>query len=249
MRRKRRPRQLDLFEYQKPIEVSADEVPSALVEAVRAEMKQHRFFAKLEVEVELRRWRTVRVEVKVHDGRLRLQLSEAFRAADAVTLAAATRIMLRKLRGRPVLSSDHAVFNRFAHSRQARALLPAPRRKPRYRPQGRFFDLAELFDAVNQRYLGGALRQPTLGWSRHFYRRLGAYYPDEDLILLNHRLDSPLTPRLVVEFVLYHEMLHKKHGARGEGAARRYHTREFRREERQFQGWQEAEQWCNEITW
>lgn len=102
-------------------------------------------------------------------------------------------------------------------------------------PQGKHFDLHALFEQLNQRYFAGALVRPHIGWSTRSWRRqFGCYDPGPNQIVLNRRMDHPVVPQFVVEYVLFHEMLHVKHPTRRSGCTLLSHSPEFRREEKQF---------------
>jgi predicted metal-dependent hydrolase len=47
-------------------------------------------------------------------------------------------------------------------------------------------------------------------------------------------MDHPRVPRVAVEYVLYHEMLHVKHPTRRSGCSLLSHSPEFRAEEKRF---------------
>ena len=103
-------------------------------------------------------------------------------------------------------------------------------------PQGRHFDLHQMFDDLNGRYFEGQLQRPQIGWSRRSWRRqFGCYDPGPNQILLNRRMDRPKVPRFAVEYVLFHEMLHVKHPTRRSGCSLVSHSREFREEEKRFE--------------
>ncbi|MBI2875813.1 MAG: hypothetical protein HYY20_02905 [Candidatus Tectomicrobia bacterium] len=110
--------------------------------------------------------------------------------------------------------------------------------------RGRHYDLKALFEKINAERFQGKLDPPGLTWSRTFtFRKFGHYHPTRDLVMISLTLDDPGVPPFVIEFVLYHELLHKKLGIRREGSIRRAHTEEFRREERRFPHYQDAEAW------
>lgn len=234
----------------RPARPTVRPAPDALRTVVAREFAGFRSLSHLRLVVELFPYRDVKISAAVQDGALCIRLGEAFQAADEATLRAAARIVLHKLTGRRTRPADHAAFNRFSETPAARALLPlhtaTPR--PRYRTVGRHYSLPRLFDALNRRYFHGALPRPNLGWSPQFVSRLGSYYSETDLILLNARLDDARVPPLLVEYILYHEMLHKKHGYRIVGGRRQYHTRQFRQDERRFDGYEEAQRLCESFA-
>ena len=64
--------------------------------------------------------------------------------------------------------------------------------------------------------------------------------------LVSRSLDREGVPPGVLDYVMYHEMLHIRHGSEYSGGRRRIHTGEFRSDERRFEGWREAEAWLRE---
>jgi predicted metal-dependent hydrolase len=86
------------------------------------------------------------------------------------------------------------------------------------------------------------MARPDVGWSRQASRTmLGHYDPSHNAIVISRILDRPGTPRLAVEYVMYHEMLHLKHPAEHRGARRCVHTRAFKTEEKLFEKFREAQ--------
>jgi hypothetical protein len=61
-------------------------------------------------------------------------------------------------------------------------------------------------------------------------------------------LDSNDVPDYVVEYVLYHEMLHIKHPARLINGRRHRHTSAFRFDERKFVDYEKAQQWIERLA-
>ena len=57
---------------------------------------------------------------------------------------------------------------------------------------------------------------------------LGHYDPSHNAIVLSRILDRSDTPRLAVEYVLFHEMLHLRYPAEHSGVRRCVHTRDFK---------------------
>ncbi|HSU67137.1 MAG TPA: hypothetical protein VLJ39_09710 [Tepidisphaeraceae bacterium] len=110
------------------------------------------------------------------------------------------------------------------------------------RSRGAVYDLGESFDRVNVRYFGGSMPRPKLTWSQSFTgRKFGHYDWLADTVMVSRTLDAPGVPGFVVDYIMYHELLHKKHGiswTNGRGYA---HTAEFYREEKQFERYEQAD--------
>lgn len=110
--------------------------------------------------------------------------------------------------------------------------------------RGRHYDLVEVFKRVNALYFGGRLDRPTLTWNGTLTRRkVGHYQQSRDVVMLSITLDDPAVPPYVVDFVMFHELLHKELGAKVSGGRRYVHTAAFRRAEKRFPRHAEAEKY------
>jgi predicted metal-dependent hydrolase len=115
-------------------------------------------------------------------------------------------------------------------------------------PQGKHFDLETMFEELNHRFFHGLMARPVLGWSKRESRTtLGHYDPSHNTIVLSKIMDRPNVPRLVVEYVLYHEMLHLRYPAEHNGTRRRVHTKEFKEAEKQFPELSQAKELLNKL--
>ncbi len=108
--------------------------------------------------------------------------------------------------------------------------------------RGQVYDLEEVFQRVNREYFHSGLPRPRLTWSNGLTRRkFGHYQPSTDTVMVSLTLDGPGVPAQVVEFIMYHELLHKQLGVKEQNGRRYAHTAEFRRAERQFPGFEEVQ--------
>ena len=231
-------RQLTFWDVMPPVDAAAElgRARRAAAEAV-AEFPS---LARLQLHVEFYPYCEVKATTRMRDGALYVRLAQSFGAARREVVRAAVRILLSKLRRRAPRPADEALFSTFAESEEARARLAPPRPVAMGKPRGEYYDLSAMFRRLNERLFAGRLPAVELGWSDRFRRRLGCYYPDRNLILLSRQLDDSRVSRLLVEFILFHEMLHKKHGYEIGEAGRRYHTPAFRRAEKTFPQYEEA---------
>lgn len=106
--------------------------------------------------------------------------------------------------------------------------------------RGRYHDLAFLREKVNRLYLGNR-SQAAVSWGGPLRRRaarflrLGWYDQRRRLIVISRRLDAADVPAYVVEYILFHEMLHEIIGIRaGVNGRRKIHTSTFRLLEETF---------------
>jgi predicted metal-dependent hydrolase len=66
--------------------------------------------------------------------------------------------------------------------------------------------------------------------------------------MISITLDDPDVPAFALDFVMYHELLHKKHGSMTVNGRRLSHSQAFRAEERQFAKYYEAERLIKELA-
>ncbi len=103
-------------------------------------------------------------------------------------------------------------------------------------------DLDTSFERINERYFSGSLARPRLTWSRSFTgRKFGHYDSIRDAVMISCSLDRANVPQHALDFVVYHELLHKKLGIDWHNGRASAHTREFRAQERLFDRYSEAE--------
>ena len=78
---------------------------------------------------------------------------------------------------------------------------------------------------------------------------LGHYDPSHNTIVISKILDRDSTPRLAVEYVLFHEMLHLRYPAEHHGPRRCVHTKAFKEGEREFERLREAKAWLRALPY
>jgi hypothetical protein len=108
--------------------------------------------------------------------------------------------------------------------------------------QGNIYNLDHLFNTINHQYFAGNMSKPRLMWSSILsHRKLGHYERTRDRIVISKILDHERIPQYLVEFILYHELLHKHHGIQWLNGKCMVHTPEFKRSEKKFNQFQAAE--------
>ncbi len=182
---------------------------------------------------------------RIHPHAISLKLHEGFLAASDELLTAA----IARITGR---ENTAVALRQFATSSSYVAIV---RKLDCYasgetdNASGGHHNLQTLFLQVNQQYFHGKLSEPRLSWgARRTHRKLGHYERARDRIVVSPILDDPRVPSLAIEFVLYHELLHRQIGCRWQGGKARVHTPEFRRREREFHGYQQAQEWLSWIA-
>ena len=105
-------------------------------------------------------------------------------------------------------------------------------------------ELSQAFDDVNAIFFDGMLEKSNLCW-RNSKNPLGTYEYATDTISISRIL---LKDGELLEYVLYHEMLHKKHGYKQRGTRQCSHDASFRADERKFPNWQSLEKKLSQLV-
>jgi len=179
------------------------------------------------------------------DGEV-LAVSEGFVEADDDTwrLLAAAATRPRDLASRAAVRT----FTDGAAYREVVAALDALARPATSATRGVVHDLDVRFDAVNSTYFDGKLPRPTLTWGRApTVHRFGSYEPVRDRVVISRSLDHPDVPERVVDYLLFHELLHKHLGTEDRGLRRGVHTAAFHAAEARFEGLADMERFLSEL--
>jgi predicted metal-dependent hydrolase len=196
-------------------------------------------------DIRFRKFVSLNTTIRLRDGQLLVRLSDLLEAAPESVLEAIAHILVAKLYRKPIAAfhsdryrrytTSEAVTKQAAHARQTRG------RKQIHTALGHYYDLDEVFEAVNRRFFHGLLGRPVLTWSGHHARRLlGHYDAAHNTIVVSRVFDGPQVPRYAIEYLMYHEMLHLKHPVKMKAGRRCVHSREFQAEERLFPELEEA---------
>ena len=114
---------------------------------------------------------------------------------------------------------------------------------------GKVYDLKAIYDKLNALYFKNSLALHITWFGNPFVKNrvrctLGLYYDSLKLVKIHRRLDDDAVPAFVVEFVVFHEMAHAVCPAFiDERGMHRSHGAEFKRIEKSFWAYKEAESW------
>lgn len=112
--------------------------------------------------------------------------------------------------------------------------------------------LTTLFNSVNTTYFEGKATLP-IRWGRRSLRfpsrsiRLGSYNLKTSEIRIHPLLDHPEIPNYVVEYIIYHEILHHFFPPVKNGRKRKIHHAYFKQQEKAFPKYTEAKLFIKEF--
>jgi hypothetical protein len=198
------------------------------------------------ITVRFRRYANVTSRIKLADNRLMVDISDLLEPAPAPIHEALAYILIAKLFRKTPESNVIARYRRYLNRADIRRALHTAKRERGRKllrgPKGTIYDLQAIFQSLNSRYFNGLMSPPQLGWSTKPSRTtLGHYDPSHHAIVLSSLLDCEQCPELVVQFVMFHEMLHLRYPAEHKGTRRCVHTKEFKVAEREFEKYAEAQ--------
>lgn len=198
-----------------------------------------------QITVRYRRYANANSRIRLQQGRLTVDISDVLQEAPAPIQEALAVVLISKLYRKDPDPGVVARYRRYLNRSDVRRSMQNAKqqrgRKTILAPRGKVYDLEQMFEDLNFRYFNGLMSRPPLGWSvRPSRTTLGHYDPSHHVIVLSSILDDARAPKLIVEYVLFHEMLHLKFPTVHKLARRCVHTPEFKAAERQFDGFDEA---------
>lgn len=196
-------------------------------------------------EIEFFPFSNINNTIRLRRGKVLVRISDLLEGAPEPILRAIAHILLAKLYRKQVDSLRAASYRKHIGNRRIAAQTHIVRqmrgRKRLSSPRGDHFDLNQIFDQLNLAYFHGLLGRPEISWSAfHSRSNLGHFDPAHNTIIISKVLDRPLVPRYVVEYLLYHEMLHLKYPVKLKGSRRCVHPPVFQAEERRFEHFESA---------
>ncbi len=196
------------------------------------------------VEAVFHPYRSLRHTIQWNTGKINARISNHFRTAPRHILEILALILLSKVYQQRVNTSLRKIYRAYTQDLMKNLPPVKGRSAARYVPNGRCFDLGQIFRELNREFFHDQIRAGNIGWSlKKSYRRLGFYDKRRDLLVISRIFDHPRVPKEVVWFLVYHEMLHISIPERMGKGRRILHPPEFRKWEREFPRYHEIDAW------
>ena len=205
------------------------------------------------IRIEYKRFANANSDVRLENGAIRVRITDLLESAPAPVTEALAHILLGKLYRKPAAARYAHRYRLYLNRKDMRSRIHLVRqargRKAHTGPDGAVHHLEEIFEELNGKYFGGMMARPALGWSHVRSRtRLGHFDPSHQMIVISRIFDDMRAPRLALEYVMYHEMLHLHYPVDHSGARRCVHTPEFRAHEKLFPRFEEAKALLKTLT-
>lgn len=220
---------------------SLEEAQRSLERRIRAHLSK----GTLSVTLTDNRYTMISVRRENQGGRqFKVRLHHMFADANPVVTRALARYIAHNDREASRILGEFIDSNQ-CHVRNQSRRVAAPRISTR----GRFHDLQEIYDDLNQRYFGGTI-DARITWGQRIGKpkrrnsiKMGSYSVEDRLVRIHRSLDRAFVPRFFVEWIVYHEMLHQVHDIKLVNGRRQFHSREFLRDEAKFEHYAAARTW------
>ncbi len=200
------------------------------------------------VEVTFTQNRSTMISFRKVRGCYHVRLHRMFRHADLTML----RHLLGYLTTKKKSSAD--AIDEFIARHRDEIDRSGPRRRVTLISNGKHFDLNEVLDRVCRRYFGGT-QDVRITWAaapkrlkrrrrtRTVSRALATYSYEDKIIRVSPVLDAAHVPAYVMDWIVYHELLHHVLPIVRAGARNIYHSKKFRSLERGFEQYESAKAW------
>ncbi|VVB67233.1 Uncharacterised protein [Candidatus Norongarragalina meridionalis] len=207
------------------------------------------------VDARFRRRAGLGASVRLRSGNVFASVSDGYAVASRDVLVGLALSLLSKIYRRKISSPYVDEYREFVSRESVSHLHDALRRgrgrKREENARGTAYDLMEIMARVRTEYaeIFTGIPSPSVVWSSHRGSRvLGFHDSAFSQIVINKTLDNPRVPEFVVEYVVYHELLHCKHRVlyqRGKSMRRTVHSGEFKDDEKKFRYYSAANAWLS----
>jgi len=198
------------------------------------------------IRVEFYPYTTLKNTVRKREGTIFIRISDILMDAPLDVMRALGIILLCKLERKKPPEAEVRLYRDYVNSNKMRNMIKNLRQKRGKKvltgSKGQFYDLEESFDRVNKNYFDGELKKPNLSWNRRkTHTRFGHHDEALNTIVISRTLDDEKIPMSLLDYVMYHEALHVKHGIYYDNGRRIVHTSAFKNDEKKFEDWERAE--------
>jgi hypothetical protein len=229
-----------------PVNVASSlffESPQAIFERVHREVRPRTVVPR--IEVQFKAFANADSHVRLERGQIAVRVSDLLEGAPAPVIEALAHILFGKLYRKPAARQYEYRYRLYLNRRDMRRRIHLVRqqrgRKNHLGAQGAIYNLDVIFEDLNGAHFGGMMARPTIGWSHTRSRtRLGHFDPSHNMIVISRIFDDPRAPKLALDYVMFHEMLHLRYPVDHSGSRRCVHTPEFKAHEREFPNYKEA---------
>ena len=173
-----------------------------------------------------RKFRPYNANVKLHNQNLIFNLSKEWKKISReIQIGLIQELMLKILKGRISNDKKRTINMELYNLFMKNVHLAAPKTKTDK-------ILEESFNRVNDDYFNGMIDKPNLQWGSDSTSKLGSYEYGSDTITISAIFKDERQE--ILDYIMHHEMLHKKFKFKNKNGRNLHHSTEFRKTEKKF---------------
>ncbi len=166
--------------------------------------------------------------IRLFGSEVEVNLSRKWKGVDEEIVLGLVQSLLNKLFRTKKETLNIELYNKFL--RNVHIAVPKTRLEPK---------LVESYNRVNDKYFYGLVEMPNLVFGTNSTSKLGSYEYGSDTISISTIFKDG--PDELLDYIMYHELLHKKHKFYIKGGRSYHHVGKFKKDEGQFPNHNEME--------
>ncbi|TGM06308.1 M48 family peptidase [Leptospira barantonii] len=182
--------------------------------------------------------------IRISSGKLEFKIHSSYLKAEPQELQAVIDLLLYKLLKRPVPENLDATIRKFYESQNERKNRADKNRKRVERSPLQNAGLRTILERLNDSYLKIDLGDLEIFWGKSKSKtRLGHYDPVHRMIVINPILSLEYVPDFVLEYIVFHELLHVYFPVTRKRGRNVIHGSDFKNFEKKFPDYKKANVW------
>ena len=171
------------------------------------------------------RFKDYNANVRLYKNKLEFNLSKKWRSINPEIRIGLIQELLLKILNKKAKTNNIDLYNSFI--KNLHISIPKTKSDP---------ILEDSFNRIDQKYFFSALEIPNLKWGRESFHKLGSYEYQTDTITISS-IFRKLADAEVLDYIMYHELLHKKHKFKTTNQKTYAHTKKFKQDEKKFENY------------
>jgi len=168
------------------------------------------------------RFKDYNANVRLYNNKLEFHLSKKWRSINPEIRIGLIQELLLKILNKKTKTNNIDLYNNFI--KNLHIAIPKTKSDP---------ILEDSFNRVNEKYFLN-LEIPNMKWGRESFHKLGTYEYQTDTITISS-IFKQLADAEVLDYIMYHELLHKKHKFKTTNQKTYAHTKNFKQDEKRFE--------------
>ncbi len=181
-----------------------------------------------------RKFKDFNANVKKHYNNLEFNLSKKWKSIDRDIKLGLIQDLMNKIFKTKIKTQNIDLYNIFI--KKLHLTIPKTKTDP---------VLEDSFNRINEKYFYGIIERSNLVWGSKSIRQLGTYEYQTDTITISSIFKEHIE---LLDYIIYHEMLHKKYKFINKNGRSYHHTKEFKKKEREFENAAQMERLIKIVT-